>query len=140
MGQLSPHVFGTGRIGASMLSACVGDELHEVGARMVSDFFEMDGWDTHFLGANVPTRALLAMAQAQRCNVLCLSVTMTSHIAVASDIVAAVRAQEALTNLRIIVGGMPFNIEPELWRRIGADGHARDAASAVELARRLALG
>jgi methanogenic corrinoid protein MtbC1 len=35
--------------------ACVEGELHEVGARMASDFLEMAGFDVRFLGANVPT-------------------------------------------------------------------------------------
>lgn len=32
---------------------------HEIGMRMVADFFEMEGWDTYYLGANTPTRSIL---------------------------------------------------------------------------------
>lgn len=137
MGQLSVRVFGTDRIGHSMLTACVGDELHEVGARMVCDFFEMSGWDTRFLGANVPTSALLAMLLEAEAEVLCLSVTLASHLSAARDIIATIERHEPLAQIKVIVGGMPFNVQPNLWQRIGAHGCAHDAPGAVELAARL---
>jgi methanogenic corrinoid protein MtbC1 len=34
----------------------------------------------------------------------------------------------------VLVGGYPFNLAPDLWRRIGADGWAPDAQLAVERA------
>jgi methanogenic corrinoid protein MtbC1 len=36
-----------------------------------------------------------------------------------------------------MVGGYPFNIEPELWKRIGADAYAADASEAIAVASRL---
>ena len=36
--------------GRRMLMACVGREIHQLGARMVADFAEMEGWDVIFLG------------------------------------------------------------------------------------------
>lgn len=43
-----------------------------------------------------------------------------------------------VTGVKVLVGGYPFNVDLDLWRRIGADGCARDAAEAIELAKRLA--
>jgi methanogenic corrinoid protein MtbC1 len=37
----------------------------------------------------------------------------------------------------VIVGGYPFNIDTELWRKVGSDGWAPDADKAVEVARRI---
>ena len=54
MSQLYPFIFGTERRNRRVVAACVGGDLHEIGIRMVADFFEMDGWDTFYLGANVP--------------------------------------------------------------------------------------
>src|SRR5438270_3091285 len=33
-----------------------------------------------------------------------------------------------------MVGGYPFNVDPELWQRFGADGHAKDAGEALNIA------
>ena len=51
-------------------------------------------------------------------------------------LVEALRADPGCANTRIIVGGHPFNRCPDLWRRIGADAHGRDAAAAVAWADR----
>ena len=50
------------------------------GDRMVADFFEMDGWDTYFLGANTPAESVLRTADERRADVLAVSCTMTFHI------------------------------------------------------------
>ena len=34
--------------------ACVAGETHEIGTRMVADLLELAGWDTIYLGGNVP--------------------------------------------------------------------------------------
>ncbi|MGC8603152.1 MAG: cobalamin B12-binding domain-containing protein, partial [Desulfomonilaceae bacterium] len=52
MSQLYSYVFSTEKIGRKLVAACVGGELHEIGVRMVADFFEMEGWDTYYMGAN----------------------------------------------------------------------------------------
>jgi hypothetical protein len=38
----------------SLLVACVEGEQHELGARTVADVFQLNGWKTIFLGANLP--------------------------------------------------------------------------------------
>ena len=38
----------------------------------------------------------------------------------------------------ILVGGYPFLLSPDLWRRVGADGFASDAQQAVQVANALA--
>jgi methanogenic corrinoid protein MtbC1 len=55
MSQLYPQIFSTARRNRKLVAACVGGDLHEIGVRMVADFFEMDGWDTYYVGANMPT-------------------------------------------------------------------------------------
>lgn len=57
MGRLYPYLHLAPRNGKRVVVACVGGELHEVGARMVADILEMEGWDSYYLGANTPTRA-----------------------------------------------------------------------------------
>jgi len=38
---------------------------------------------------------------------------------------------------KIMVGGHPFNIDPELWKRVGADAHATNASMAVKIVDRM---
>jgi methanogenic corrinoid protein MtbC1 len=59
---------------------------------------------------------------------------MTFHIRAVENLIATVRASN---NVKILVGGYPFNLEPELWKRVGADAYATDASEAVAVASRL---
>ncbi len=138
MSQLYPYLFTGEHKERRALVACVGGELHEIGARMVADFFEMSGWDSAFLGANTPPESILRMAEERRADVLALSATMTFHVSRVRDLIAAARA--ASLPARILVGGYPFNLSPDLWRKVGADGYAPDAAGAVTAAEQVLEG
>lgn len=132
MSQLYPYIFTGERKDHRVVVACVGGELHEIGARMVADFLEMSGWDSYFLGANTPSQSILQVARERQAHVLALSATMTFHVSKVMEMIAALRAQ-ALP-IRVIVGGYPFNLSPDLWRKVGADGYAADAETAVAAA------
>lgn len=131
MSQLYPYIFSSERKGHRMVVTCVGGELHEIGARMVADFFEMDGWDTYFLGANTPTEGILRAVSERQADVLAISATMTFHIEKVASLIAEVRRAGLDANIKIMVGGYPFNIAPNLWESVGADGYARDAQQAL---------
>lgn len=114
--------------------ACVSGEQHEVGARMVSDFFEMAGWQAYYLGANTPTADVILYLRQVQADVLAISVTLTPHLGRVADVIRTARADETLAHVPILVGGYPFKQVPGLWQRMGADGYAADAASAVDMA------
>jgi len=139
MSQLYPHVFATPRNGRVLVAACVGGELHELGMRMVSDFFEMDGWDSFYMGANSPTGSIVHTLQQREAHLLALSTTISSNVGRLADIIRTVRTSGRRGNLPVIVGGYPFNIAPGLAEEIGADGWAADAADAVRLGNELVL-
>ncbi|HEX8723675.1 MAG TPA: cobalamin-dependent protein [Pyrinomonadaceae bacterium] len=140
MSQLYPRIFSAERRGRTLVAACVAGDLHEIGLRMVADFFEMEGWDTFYVGANAPA-ASVAQAVAERgADVLAVSATITAHVRHVRELVAAVRASRECAGVKILAGGYPFNVEPELWREVGADASASDAAGAVEAAARLVAG
>ena len=138
MGQLSSFVFGTERVGRSMVAAAVVGESHDIGIRMVADFSEMEGWDTYYLGANTPVAAIVEAILERKATLLALSVTTSIHVGLAATAIEAVRA--ASPGVRILVGGYPFLVSPELWKRVGADGSASDAEEAVRAARELVTG
>jgi len=137
MSQLYPHVFSSQRIGRTVVAACVSGDLHELGARMVADFFEMDGWDSYYTGASTPASGVVQAVTGRRADVLAISATITHYVADVERLIGLVRRQPDCAGLKIIVGGFPFNQTPGLWQRVGADGSAADAETAVALANRL---
>lgn len=137
MAQLYEYIFTGDKGGRTLVAACVGGELHEIGMRMVADFFEMNGWDTVYIGANTPIADVVASVAVSRADVLALSATMGFHIPLVAEVIAAIRADVRTMHTPVIVGGYPFNLVDDLWQRVGADGSATDAAGALRLAEEL---
>ena len=135
MAQLFPLIFDGERAAAGrVVSVCAAGELHEIGARMVADLFEMHGWDTVFLGADVPASSVVDTLVETDADVLAISVTLAANLGFVSDLIEAMRRDPACDEIKVLVGGAAFEVEPNLWERIGADGWAPDAAEALSLA------
>lgn len=136
MSRLYPLVFGGEKVGRTLVATCVAGDLHELGIRMVSDFFEMEGWDTYYLGANTPTSSVIRTLEEREADVLAVSATIAYHVDAVADLIREVRRRSDLDEVVILVGGYPFNQEPDLWSKVGADGYAADADEAIALANR----
>ena len=134
MSQLYPYIFGGEKTHGTLVATCVAGDLHEIGARMVCDFFEMDGWRTYYLGANVPSPSVIQALIKQQATVLAISATITYHVRAVAALILAVRGTPECSGVKILVGGYPFKVAPDLWRDIGADGSAPDAQAAILLA------
>jgi methanogenic corrinoid protein MtbC1 len=139
MGQLYPLIFATPKNDYVFVGTCIGGELHELGIRMVSDFFELDGWNTYYLGANTPIRSIVDTVVAKKANVVGLSTTMGYHIADLIKVIDAIRQHPDCQNVKILVGGYPFIVDAQLWKTVGADGTASNAKKAITLANELML-
>ena len=63
---------------------------------------------------------------------------MSGHLRGVDELIHLVRAQPACRDVKILVGGYPFLVAPELWERVGADGTAANAQDAIALAGSLA--
>lgn len=131
MAQLYPRIFSKTHNGKKLVAACVSGELHEFGIRMVADFFELDGWETYYLGANMPVKGIIKKVNDVQANVLALSAALVSQARKVRDIVEAVK-NDVSHDVKIIVGGHAFNMVPDLWSVVGADGFANTAGAAIE--------
>ncbi len=135
MSQLYPYIFTAVRKDRRMVATSVGGELHEIGIRMVADFFELNGWDTYYLGANTPTESVVQAVAENGADLVAISATLTPHVQKVANLVEAIRTMKRPP--RVMVGGYPFNISKNLWRIVGADGTAGDARQAVQTGERL---
>jgi len=137
MGQLQPNFTRAPPRPHAVVCACAAGEGHDIGARMLGDLFEAAGWRSIFFGANTPGMDLLHTVIEQRADVLALSCTYAPNLHEISALVEAVRAQPECRGLKVMVGGYAFEGLPALWRKLGADAHATDAAQAVATAEAL---
>ncbi|QEG38083.1 cobalamin B12-binding domain-containing protein [Roseimaritima ulvae] len=121
----------------TLVAACVGHELHQVGLRMVADSFESHGWKTLYLGANTPTESIGKAVQATEADVLAVSTTLTRNLFALTDVVSLLRSLPDCEHVKLLVGGRPFHTDPTLWKRIGADATAANAKEAVGVTERM---
>jgi methanogenic corrinoid protein MtbC1 len=139
MSQLNPYISSNKKIGKVLVATSVSKELHEIGVRMVADFFEMEGWNSFYLGANTPTESIIQTIISKKADLVLISATISSHIGEVIQLIQAVRRCIECMDPKIIVGGYPFNIDIDLWKKVGADGQAEDAESAVQVAEKLVI-
>ena len=113
--------------------ACVSDELHAVGGRMVADFLEADGWRVVFLGQLTPGTGLAALAAEQGATLVALSAALPERVPLVAETCAALRGLDPAPFL--LVGGQAFGGSAERALRTGADAYAEDAEAAVAAVR-----
>ena len=117
--------------GKKVLLACIEGNHHSVGLRMVSDAFELAGWDVQFLGANAPTRALIEQVTRWKPDLVGLSISFPHQLSVTREAITSLRAQLGDGCPQIMIGGAAVNRFPALAQCIDADSHASDALAAL---------
>lgn len=125
------------RKGRRLVATSVSGEFHDIGIRMVADFFEMDGWDTLYTGANTPAPSVVAMMRDHHADAIAISATLPVHVSRVYELVRAIRADPDTARIPVIAGGYPFSLVPNLWKCIGADAGAASADEAVGKANQL---
>jgi methanogenic corrinoid protein MtbC1 len=121
--------------GRTVMVSCVEGELHELGARIASDFLEMAGFEVRFLGANVPAEHLAREVRDTKPDLLALSVTMSYHMPALRKAVTAVR--EVAPLLPMAVGGLAFTWAPGVEAELGVPFFGKDARELVAAACRM---
>lgn len=131
LSQFYPIIFSTPKKNYKLLSCSVGNELHEMGIRMISDLFEYHGWDTVYLGAAVPNKSILETIETEKPHIVALSVMMPQHLLMCEELVREIRS--AFPKVLIAVGGRAFAMTDELWKSWKVDLYATDARTLIAL-------
>jgi MerR family transcriptional regulator, light-induced transcriptional regulator len=101
-----PRIFAEEHCGRTAVVACVANEQHQLGAKMVADIMELNGWNGYFLGGNRPVTDLLSLIREQQPDLLALSLSIHANFPLLLDALAVIRRDFPL--LPIIVGGQAF--------------------------------
>jgi methanogenic corrinoid protein MtbC1 len=117
--------------GPKAIVTCVQGERHELGARTVSDLLALAGWDTVFLGADVPLEAMLERVRKDRPVFVGLSATLPTHMPAVRKTIDRLRSQAPA--VKILVGGRAMIAGME--EALGADAVAHSGSDAVHVAR-----
>ena len=135
---LKPHL-SSGEVGGmgKMIIGPVQGDLHDIGKNLVAMMIESAGFEVIDLGVDVPhERFVEAVRENPDAKIVGLSALLTTTMPALRDAVALLNRQDFRGNIKVMVGGAP--ITQEFADEIGADAYTADAASAAQMAKRLA--
>lgn len=136
--QLYPLIEPSGEERGRVLITGVQGELHQVGANMVSDILEVDGWDVRFLGTNMPHSGIIQAIRDHQPEAIGISCTMLFNLPKVVQLVQEIRDQVGPSCPRITLGGSVFQPLDALSRELGVHGYATNVRDARDLMRKLA--
>ena len=113
---------------------CPPEEYHDLGARMVADYFTIAGYDTVFVGSNTPYQDFYNAVHGIKPEIVAISVSNFFHL------VAAKKMIEELTKvlnqpLKIVVGGYAFHDDDQKYKVVGADYYAKTFEDILNIAK-----
>lgn len=111
-------------------------QLHDFPARLVADALDLAGYETRFLGADVPTGNLINVLEQESPDLLALSITMPFHATAWRRQVKNVRDRTG-GRIPIAVGGLACGQLREVTAEIQPEILASSAHEMVDAANRL---
>ena len=121
----------TGRV---VLGTVQGD-LHDIGKNLVAALLEGGGFEVIDLGVSVSPEKFIAAVADKQAQVVGLSALLTTTLPAMKTTLDAFRSAGLRDRVKVMIGGAP--VTQSFADTIGADGYGENAASAVQLARRL---
>ncbi len=114
---------------------CSADnEKEELGAQMITDLFESDGWEARFLGGKVNNDDILAFVNSFHPDILLVYGIAAKQAPNTRQLIDSIKSINASPNMRVMLSGGVFDRAEDLWQEIGADLYAPNAAEAVRIA------
>ncbi len=106
------------------------NELHEVGARMLSDILELNGYNVTYLGSKVPIEDLLDTISTDNIDLVLISTTLVSNIDKTQEMVKQIQNKY---KIKIVLGGQAYKNNPFACKFINADYCLRSTQELLEL-------
>ena len=120
--------------GKCIIGTVYGD-LHDIGKNLVALMIESAGFELLDLGVDVSVDTFInKIKENPEVKIVALSCLLTTTMPALQKTAEAIKAS-GLEGFKLIVGGAP--VTQDFADKIGADGYSPDAATAVDLAKRL---
>jgi methanogenic corrinoid protein MtbC1 len=113
---------------------CAPNELQELGAQMMTDLFESDGWEVRFAGGGLTNDDILAYIHEYAPDILLIYGTTPKQAPDVRRLIDTIKAINAWPNMRVMVSGGLFNRADGLWQEMDADLYAATAVEALLVA------
>ncbi len=94
------------KIDKTVVVACTENEFHQIGIKMVSDIFQLNGWQVHFLGANSNTEELIQLIEKADPDILAISLSIPFNLPSFEKMLDKIKS--LFPDLFVLVGGQAF--------------------------------
>ncbi len=121
--------------GVVVIGTVKGD-LHDIGKNLVGMMLEGAGFKVVDGGVNVESAKFVELARAHNASLIGVSALLTTTMTNMKEVVDTLKNSDLSGKVKLIIGGAP--VTQAFCDEIGADGYAPDAASAADLAKKLA--
>ena len=122
-------------LGRVVIGTVRGD-LHDIGKNLVVMMLEGAGFEVVDLGINISPEQFVDKAVESKADIIGLSALLTTTMVGMRDVVETLKKRGLRDKIKVMIGGAP--VTKRFADEIGADGYAMEAASATEIARKLA--
>ena len=119
-------------VGKFMIGTVQGD-LHDIGKNLVAMMLKGAGFEVIDLGVDIRPEKFIERARATGVQLIGMSALLTTTMPSMEKTLKALKAAGILA--KVMIGGAP--VTQSYASKIGADGYAPDAASAVDVAKKL---
>ena len=109
-------------------------EHGELGAQMIVDLFESNGWEVRFLGGSVSMDDIVSYTQNYNPDILLIYGMNGDMAPEVRRLIDTIREINACPEMKIMLSGGVFERAEGLWEEIGADIYASNPADAVRMA------
>ena len=135
MGILRPLLAETGapKIGKMIIGTVKGD-IHDIGKNLVCMMMEGAGFEVVDLGINNPVENYLEAIEKHQPDIVGMSALLTTTMPYMKVVIDTLKEKGMRNDYVVLVGGAPLN--ETFADAIGADAYCRDAAVAVETAKK----
>lgn len=119
-------------LGKVIIGTVAGD-IHDIGKNIVTFMLDINGFEVHDLGVDVPAEDFVAKIRETKARVVGLSGFLTLAYDAMKETVEAIVAAGLRNEVNIMIGGGQIN--DDIRRYTGADDYGTDATAAVSLAK-----
>lgn len=122
------------RTGRQIVVTSGPGEAEELGAQILADMFEADGWTVWFLGSGVPHDEVLQLASKNQPDLLCIYGAHPSALPEIRRLIETMRQTGTCPNTRVMVVGGVFKRAEGLAEELRVNYTAADIPQALQTA------
>jgi MerR family transcriptional regulator, light-induced transcriptional regulator len=118
LNEMFEQIISEKRYNKKVVVACVENEYHQVGIKMVADVFELNGWESFFLGAGIPIAELIGFVHQVKPDILAISLSVYFNYSNLVKMLESLRIE--FPGLQLLLGGQAFgHLSPDSLKEFG---------------------